>query len=296
MRPPAVGLSLPASTPRLEPYVRAAQIVLTGLFGVLAIVNLVAASNGWLAAFRGWDFFHYVEAARRWLESGTPYLAHEVARPFQFSNETFLHPPISLLLFAPFTVLPALLYWVIPLTGTAALIAAWRPARWTWPLMALLLNWPRFDGAVIVGNTDLWVVFFIAAGLRFGWPILLLAIKPSVAPFAIVELAALIRADSIPVRRTVEIAVTAAFLLLLAAPFGGLWLEWFAVVRHSPADPMYSIGAIPWLIVPAIAWFGRRRGRRRADVDRGATSRVEDRRVQRQRPEDRGRRRVGDPD
>jgi hypothetical protein len=199
-------------------------------------------------------------------------------------------------LFAPFTVLPALLYWVIPLTGTAALIAAWRPARWTWPLMALLLNWPRFDGAVIVGNTDLWVVFFIAAGLRFGWPILLLAIKPSVAPFAIVELAALIRADSIPVRRTVEIAVTAAFLLLLAAPFGGLWLEWFAVVRHSPADPMYSIGAIPWLIVPAIAWFGRRRGRRRADVDRGATSRVEDRRVQRQRPEDRGRRRVGDPD
>jgi hypothetical protein len=278
----------------LSIWVRATQVVLTWLFGGLAVMNLVAASQGWLAPFHGWDFDHYVEASRRWLESGSPYLAHEVAAPFQFSNETFLHPPISLLLFTPFTVLPSFFYWLIPIGGTALLIASWQPARWTWPVMALLLNWPRFDGAVIVGNTDLWVVFFIAAGLRYGWPVLLLAIKPSVAPFAIVELAALMRIDAVPVRRWVEILATAAVLILVSAPFGELWLEWLAVIRHSPADPIYSIGAIPWLIVPVIAWYGRRRNRRRSDVHRDEVGSIEDRRSSGERPEDRGRRRASD--
>ena len=292
LRGPAIAL--PRTSPALVRYVRATHVVLTGLFAGTALTNLLAAANGWLRPLHGFDYIHYVDAARRWVETGTPYLAHEVAGPFVFSNDTFLHPPISLLLFTPFLVLPGFLYWLIPLAGTAAIVAAWRPARWTWPVIALLLNWPRFDGAVIVGNSDLWVAFFLAAGLRFGWPVLLLVLKPSLVPFAIVELAALVRADAVPIHRWAKIALAAAVLLVAAAPFGTLWLDWLAVVRHSPADALYSLGALPWLSVPAVAWVSRTRGRRRSDVDGRAASRLEDRRDSQERPVDRDRRRASD--
>lgn len=288
------AVSRPGLRQRLEPYIRAGEVVLTGLFGGLAVASLISTTRGAFGAYIGLDFGHYVDAARRWIETGSPFLPSEVAGRFLFSDQTFLHPPISLVLFAPFLVLPGFLFWLIPLLGTAAIIASWHPARWTWPIMALQLNWPRFTGAVVVGNTDLWVVFFIAAGLRFGWPVLLLAIKPSIAPFAIVEVAALIRADAVPVRRWQEIAFAAAILVIVAAPFGGLWLEWLAVVRNSPADPLYSIATIPWLSIPVVAWIGRRRYRRRSDVDPGRTSRPEDRRPTRHRESDHDQRRAED--
>jgi hypothetical protein len=99
----------------------------------------------------------------------------------------------------------------------------------------------------------------------------------------------------LPLRRWGEIALAAALLILVAAPFGSLWLDWLAVIRHSPADPLYSLGAVPWLAVPVIAWFGRRRHRRRGDTRRGVTGRIEDRRASLERPADVGRRRGDDP-
>jgi hypothetical protein len=279
---------------RLDRYVRAAEIEVAVLLVAAAVINLVVAARGPLSEFVGWDFGHYVDAARRWIETGTPYLAHEVAGPFRFGDQTFLHPPISLLLFAPFVVLPGVLFWLIPLLGTLAIIVGWRPALWAWPVIALQLNWPRFGGAVIVGNTDLWIVFFIAAGLRFGWPVLLLAIKPSIAPFAIIEVAALLRADAIPIRRWQVIGLMAGLLVALAVPFGGLWLDWLAIVRNSPADPLYSIAAIPWLSIPVVAWIARRRFRRRSDTGGRAPARPEDRRRSREHERDRGERRAED--
>lgn len=263
-----MSVSTPAQAPgreavtkvaRREPYVRATQVLLTVLFGGLAVVNVIGVANGWLRDYPGLDFNHYVDGARRWVETGTPYLANEVAGPFAFSNESFLHPPIALILFAPFLVLPAFLYWAIPLIGTAAIIASWRPARWTWPVIALLLNWPRFGGALAVGNSDLWVAFFIALGLRLAWPVVLLAIKPSVAPIGLVALAALAGTGAMSRRRWLEVGVAAVVLVAAAVPFGALWLDWLAVVRHSPADLLYSLGGLPWLVVPGIAWLGRAR-------------------------------------
>ncbi len=278
----------------LDPHVRVVLVDLTIFFGALATYQVYWGWTIGLRAYAGWDFGHYVDAARRWLETGSPYLGSEISGQFRFSDLTFIHPPIALYLFAPFVVLPAVLFWAIPIVGTAAVIALWRPAPWTWPLMAFLLNWPRFIGSVVVGNSDLWVVFFIALGLRFGWPVLLLAIKPSIAPFALIDIAALIRVDAVPVRRWREIALAAILLVLAALPFGTLWFAWLSVIRNSPADPLYSIGAVPWLIVPAIAWFGRRRGRRRSDVHRRVTSRREDRRTAREHEADRNKRRAED--
>lgn len=279
---------------RIARLLAAAEIELAVVLSGLALWNLAAAARGGMSAFIGLDFDHYIAAARRWIEVGTPYLPHEVAGRFEFSDLTFLHPPIALALFTPFLVLPPILFWLLPVLGTTAIVATWQPARWTWPIMALQLNWPRLGGAVIVGNTDLWVAFFIAAGLRFGWPVLLLVVKPSIAPFAIVDFVALLRADAVPVRRWREIAAAAAILVLVAVPFGRLWLDWLAVVRHSPADPLYSIAAVPWLTIPVVAWMGRRRYRRRSDVDRTTTSRREDRRPLREHERDRDKRRAGD--
>ena len=61
-----------------------------------------------------------------------------------------------------------------------------RPTRWIYPLIALLMIWPRSTGGLIVGNTDMWVCAFVALGLRYGWPALPIAIKPSFAPLMLV--------------------------------------------------------------------------------------------------------------
>ena len=57
---------------------------------------------------------------------GTPYLPNEVAAPFQFGYETFLHPPVSLL-FLPFLYLPIALWWAIPIGAVVWSVWSWRP-------------------------------------------------------------------------------------------------------------------------------------------------------------------------
>ena len=131
------------------------------------------------------DITQYLAATRRWLETGTPYLPNEVAAPFQFGYETFLHPPVSLL-FLPFLYLPIALWWAIPIGAVVWSVWSWRPTRWIYPLIALLMIWPRSTGGLIVGNTDMWVCAFVALGLRYGWPALPIAIKPSFAPLMLV--------------------------------------------------------------------------------------------------------------
>lgn len=209
---------------------------------------LVDTYNGVLGReYRAADITHYLDATRRWLESGTPYLASEVAGRFEFQPLTFLHPPLALYLFLPFTVLPLVLWWAIPIATTCWLIWSWRPDRWAGPLIALCLAWPRTSGMLVVGNTDLWVSAFLALGLRFGWPALLIAIKPSFAPFVFAG------------ARSRSWWIGLPLVALSALPFGGLWFDWLAVVRNAPADMTYSALNMPLLLIPVIAWLRRTR-------------------------------------
>ena len=50
--------------------------------------------------------------------------------------------------------------------------------------MLVLLMWPRAESAFIFGNSDMWMAAGIAAGLRWGWPALLLVLKPIFLPLA----------------------------------------------------------------------------------------------------------------
>ena len=154
------------------------------------------------------------------------------------------------MLFTPFLWLPALLWWLIPLVSVAVLVYAWRPARWTWPLMAFALAWPRFTGGIIVGNSDMWVMAFLAIGLRFASPMALLTLKPTFVPFALFRI------------RDYRTWIGGAVVLVACVPFGILWIDWLAAVRNAPGGIGYSVLSIPTVILPLWAWLGRRRLRR----------------------------------
>ena len=165
--------------------------------------------------------------------------------PFDYQPDTFLHPPVALLLFLPFRWLPAFFWYVIPIAVVSVLVARWRPAQWTWPIMAACLAWPRTSGMLIVGNTDLWVAAFVALGLSWGWGWALVALKPSFAPLALLGVR----------RRSFWIAVTVVGAVSI--PFGRLWLDWFSVVVHAPGGILYSILGLPLVLLPAVAYAGQ---------------------------------------
>jgi hypothetical protein len=228
-RPFAVGLSL--------------------VFVVIGIAFLNAGLAVVGPSIVGLDIGHYLDAARRWLETGTPYLPSEVAGPFQIGPMTYLHPPVAVYLFAPFLALPLILWWAIPIGIVAWSVILWRPADWAWPVMTALLAFSRFHIPLVVGNSDLWVWAAIAAGLRFAWPALLVVIKPSLFPFLFIGI------------RHRSWWIGAAVVALICLPFGTLWFDWISVIRNAPKDLAYSVLNVPWLLVPVIAWATRRRPR-----------------------------------
>lgn len=245
-RPSSVRRAIPDRTR----WGRPVAVWLTLLFVVVGLAFLNAGLAVVGQTIVGLDIGHYLDATRRSIESGTPYLANEVAGPFLIDPLTYLHPPIALYLFAPFLVLPVALWWAIPIGIVAWSVVAWRPADWTWPVMAALLALSRFHIPLIVGNSDLWIWAAIAAGLRFGWPALLVAVKPSLFPFMLIGL------------RHRSWWVGAAIVLLISLPFGSLWIDWISVLRNAPKDIGYSVANVPWLLVPVVAWLARTRPER----------------------------------
>jgi hypothetical protein len=224
--------------------------------GILAVgvVLFYAAAMGRFGQYWGVDITHYVDATRRWVETGSPYLASEVAHRFDFQPLTFLHPPVALWLFLPFTLLPAIAWWAIPLGVVAWSAWSWRPAPWAWPLLALAVSSPRFHGVLIVGNSDLWVWAAVALGLRHGWPALLVAVKPSLAFLALAGIGHRAWWYGIPVA------------VLVCVPFGALWVDWIRVVLNSPGDLTYSLANLPWLLAPVAAYTARSHRERAATV------------------------------
>lgn len=232
---------------------RAIAVALAVVLFVVAIRSFLATLTGPFGQFVGVDAARYVEHASWWLAGRSPYMPHEVAGPFVYSEDTFLHPPLALPLFAAFTILPLPLFWAIPLS-----IIGWsirRAPTWTWPLLAAALAWPRTQGALIVGNTDMWVAAFAAAGVRYGWPAVLVAVKPSLFPLAFTG----------ALHRSWWVAGVAVAVACI--PFGALWLDWLAVIRNSGVGLDYSLLNAPFPVAVAVASIGDRWSRGLHDVD-----------------------------
>ena len=78
------------------------------------------------------------------------------------------YPPPALYLFVAFQFIPWPLWWGIPLGVTAYIIWYWRPAPWSWPILAAICCLVAFSAPITSGNTEMWVMMAIALATR--WP------------------------------------------------------------------------------------------------------------------------------
>jgi hypothetical protein len=205
-------------------------------------VNLFGIIDGQQAV--GVDLEYYRFVAQRWLTEGVYYTDRQLDGPYEVQTLVDnLYPPHALYLFVPFLVMPAFLWWVIPL-GLICYVVAWcRPAMWAWPLLALILLFPKTPNQIIFGNTDMWIAAFIAGGVRWAWPAVLISIKPSLAVFGVIGI------------RSRSWWVAAAVLALASLPLMGLWLQYPRAMVNSSAGWYYSFGNLPFFILPILAWL-----------------------------------------
>jgi hypothetical protein len=235
---------------RLRPLWVGLTIVLLAL-AILETLALYRVIDGQGAIGTDLDYYQFV--AQRWLDTGTFYTDRQMSGPYEVQTLVDnLYPPHALYLFVPFLVLPDVLWWILPL-GLIAYVVWWcRPAAWMWPIIALILLFPKTPNQILYGNTDMWVAAAIAGGVRWAWPSVLVTFKPSLAFFAVIG----IRARSW--------WIAAGLLVLASLPFLGLWLDYPTVMTNSSARFWYSFGNLPFFVLPIVAFLGSGR--------RGATS------------------------
>ena len=196
----------------------------------------------------GVDAVFYRGLAQRWLDTGVWYTERQLAGPYAVATLVDnLYPPHAMLLFLPFVVLPLALWWVIPISLTAWVVWRLRPAPWALAVIALVLALPKSSVVVLYGNTDLWITATVAAAVIWGWPAVLLSIKPSLALVGLLGIG----------RRSWWFA--ALVLALLSLPFAPLWIDWIAVIRNSTVTIEYSLANLPLILLPLVAWLGSNR-------------------------------------
>lgn len=235
---------------------RALPVVAAGVLVLSAITILVAR---WGAFARldlvGVDLDIYRTYGQRFLDTGSMYAASQLVGPYDGqpyvsgpipADMPSMYPPTTAYLFATFTVIPGALWWAIPIGVTVYVIARLRPARWTWPLLVLPFATPEAASGLIAGNTAMWLLAGVSGGILWGWPALLVLMKPFLAPFALMG-----------ARKRgwwVGLALAAA----LSVPLIAQWLAYPTVVVNAYNLNYSPIGYVPMLLVPVVAWLGRR--------------------------------------
>jgi hypothetical protein len=199
----------------------------------------------------GVDFELYRDVASRWLAGGPYFEPYQLAGPYDIRAGDVLYPPVALLLFVPFAVLPGLaawlLWWVVPLGAIAWAIWQLHPRPEVWPLLAACVAWPTTLLKTWTGNPVIWCVAALALGTLYRWPSVFVLLKTSLFPFA------LFGAN----RRSWWVAL--GVFLALNLPFVGLSADWVtSVVNSRGAGVLYSALEVPMLLLPLVAWLGRR--------------------------------------
>ena len=246
---------------------RVLPTTIIGLVGLFLVVELWAATQpgGLLTGPPGFDLDTYLGAARRFLAGGGFYPDYQLAGPYAIGTREILYPPIALVLLIPFTVLPAVLWWVIPLGITGWVIAWQRPSRWGVALMLVLLLPPapldfHFSDElklIVTGNPGMWAMAAIAAGTRWSWPGALVLLKPSLLPFALIG----IRTRGWWLTLAAMVGVSALLLPLL-----GQYVTVLLNARGPRAGLLYSITDLPLMLIPVVAWLSGRQRRARAPL------------------------------
>jgi hypothetical protein len=253
---------IPASERARRLWTFAAIVVALLVLAEAIFIALVVVPWNWEI---GQDYRFYRDIGTRFLADGSYYLPRQLGGAYEIRlMEEVLYPPWALFLFVPFAVLPVMLWWLVP-TAVSAFVLRWlKPEPWAWCAMLVLLAWPRAIGAFLFGNTDIWALAGVFGGIRWGWPAVLLLLKPTLFPFSLVGVK----------RRSWWLLL--AILVGLMIPMIGLWADYAQTVRNTIINSDYSLGSLPLLIIPVVAWLGSReraRGRPSVPLPRRTTPR-----------------------
>lgn len=215
-------------------------------------VAMIAAMliTGWAGPVAGVDYRAITGAASHWLTTGHFYQPWQLAGPYaiQYGHSLdVLYPPVVLWLVVPFVYLPAFVWWAIPAAATAWGLWRLRPGPWTRSVLFILSLWPWSIGVWLWGNPTMWVLAGESLGLAYGWPAILVLVKPTLAPFTLVGVR----------RRSWWIAL--GVFMLACLPFGALWGDWLRAAVFNPTNGGlgYSIPNVPYMVMPLVAWAAR---------------------------------------
>lgn len=228
------------------------RVVSRALIGVLLFALAVEVYTRFIApgslGVLGMDYRTYLDATRSWLGGGPFYHPYQVAGPYTVETGAVLYPPVALLLFVPFAFLPAALWFVIPAAIMAAVVWHHRPSIWGWVIiLACLAFSPLAQTAYWFGTPTIWMAAFLALGTVYGWPGVLLALKPAIFPFMLAGI------------RDRRWWIAGVALALVSLPMLPMWFDWVRVVlnaRGHDAGLFYALGDMPLLAIPLVAWSG----------------------------------------
>jgi hypothetical protein len=240
---------LDTKTVRLASYGVAA--VLMVLWAAALILYILQPDRTLVAA----DYRLYMEATARWLGGGPFYEPYQLAGPYPVLYGDILYPPYALPLFVVFQVLPAVLWWVIPIGGTLAMVLYYRPRPIAIAMIALCFWFPATSVKLIGGNPVMWAVLAVALGTKWAAASPWALIKPSLFPFAMVRM------------NHRAWWVSSAVLVALCVLMLPLMLDWLTAVRNGVASGglLYSVQEVPMMALPVFAWLGRGRAVGRTD-------------------------------
>ncbi len=206
----------------------------------------------------GVDYKIYMDATVRWLGGGSYFLPRQLAGPYQLQMGDVFYPPVALWLFVPFTVLPALLWWALPIGITAAALKRLRPPEWTLALSLVVFICPKYLELVFDGNPGMFLIAALAAAAAWGTPASLALFKPSLFPLALFGV------------RSRGWWYGLAALAVLSLPVLPLTVTWLQVVLDvRPGGLTYSLLDMPVCALPLLWWYGRNRSGSRSSPEGG---------------------------
>ena len=225
----------------------AATVILLGLALVEVWIVTDAIRHGTTTAV-GIDFNQYLAHAQRWLDTGAWYLPEQLAGPYVVEDVTGnVYPPTLLYILVPFVLgVPKILWYAVPVA--VVLITYWRrpPTWWAWPVLGLVLVYPRTWNMLLLGNPAIWAIAAAVAGTAWGWPAWGATLKLTFAPLFLVGY-----------RQRKAWLLGAVGAGLLALPFAALWLDFVTVIRNTESSRglEYVLGEWPVALgLLVVAW------------------------------------------
>lgn len=233
----------------------AARTVLLGLIGgalAYGVIRLALYAVQWDAMLNvvGFDYGFVMGQAERIRAGGPWYQPWELTNPILPGQLADLYPPATVvLLFLPFSFLPAIAWWVIPLLTIGTVVAWHRPSALGWAMISgLFIVWPHTWTAIQLGNTVMWIAAAAALGTVARWPAVFVLLKPSLGPFALIGI------------RSRAWWLGALALLLLSLVLWPQALDYLRVVHNFRGDWTYSMHDVALVLIPIVAWLtGRQR-------------------------------------